>query len=110
MKTKLSPRFWCAVTLFSLMGQVAWVVENMYFNVFIYKMFHASAAEISTMVGASAFAATVTTLLVGAFSDKVGKRKLFICSGYILWGISIFAFSFVIFHSPFLTKQIVPLF
>ena len=53
MKTKLSPRFWCALTIFSLMGQIAWVVENMYFNVFIYKMFHASAADISLMVAAS---------------------------------------------------------
>ena len=94
-KTKMSAKFWAALTIFSLIGQVAWVVENMYFNVFIYKMFHASAAEISTMVGASAVAATVTTLLVGAFSDKVGKRKLFICSGYILWGISIFCFSLI---------------
>ena len=94
-KTKMSAKFWAALTIFSLIGQVAWVVENMYFNVFIYKMFHASAAEISTMVGASAVSATVTTLLVGAFSDKVGKRKLFICSGYILWGISIFAFSLI---------------
>ena len=94
-KTKMSTKFWAALTIFSLVGQVAWVVENMYFNVFIYKMFHASASDISTMVGASAVAATVTTLLVGAFSDKVGKRKLFICSGYILWGISIFSFSLI---------------
>ena len=94
-KTKMSRKFWAALTIFSLVGQVAWVVENMYFNVFIYKMFHASADDISTMVGASAVAATVTTLLVGAFSDKVGKRKLFICSGYILWGISIFSFSLI---------------
>ncbi len=92
MKTKLSPRFWCAVTLFSLIGQVAWVVENMYFNVFIYKMFNASASDIALMVGASAVAATVTTVFMGALSDRVGKRKLFICSGYILWGISIFSF------------------
>ena len=92
MKTRLSPRFWCAVTLFSLIGQVAWVVENMYFNVFIYKMFNASAGDIALMVGASAVAATVTTVFMGALSDRVGKRKLFICSGYILWGISIFSF------------------
>ena len=92
MKTKLSPRFWCAVTLFSLIGQVAWVVENMYFNVFIYKMFNASAGDIALMVAASAVAATVTTVFMGALSDRVGKRKLFICSGYILWGISIFSF------------------
>ena len=92
MKTKLSPRFWCAVTLFSLIGQVAWVVENMYFNVFIYKMFNASADDIALMVGASAVAATVTTVFMGALSDRIGKRKLFICGGYILWGISIFSF------------------
>lgn len=92
MKTKLSPRFWCAVTLFSLIGQVAWVVENMYFNVFIYKMFNASAEDIALMVGASAVAATVTTVFMGSLSDRIGKRKLFICGGYILWGISIFSF------------------
>ena len=92
MKTKLSARFWCALTLFSLIGQVAWVVENMYFNVFIYKMFNASASDISAMVAASAVAATLTTVFMGALSDRVGKRKLFICGGYILWGISIFSF------------------
>ncbi len=94
-KTKLSSKFWIALTIFSLVGQVAWVVENMYFNVFIYKMFHASAPQISMMVSASAIAATVTTILIGALSDKIGKRKLFICSGYILWGISIWSFSLI---------------
>ena len=88
-------RFWLALVIFGLTGQVAWVVENMYFNVFIYKMFHASASQISAMVSASAVAATVTTLLIGALSDKVGRRKIFICVGYILWGLSIAAFSLV---------------
>ena len=92
MKTKLSSRFWVALTLFSLIGQVAWVVENMYCNVFIYKMFHASAAQISAMVAASSVAATVTTLLMGALSDRVGKRKIFICGGYLVWGVSILSF------------------
>lgn len=88
-------RFWAALFIFSLMGQVAWVVENMYFNVFIYKMFHASAADISLMVGASSVAATVTTILIGAFTDYVGKRKVFICGGYLAWGISILAFALI---------------
>ena len=92
MKTKLYAKFWCALVVFSLMGQVAWVVENMYFNVFIYKMFNASAADISLMVAASAVAATLTTVFMGALSDKLGKRKVFICGGYIAWGISIFSF------------------
>ena len=94
-KTKASPKFWASLVIFSLVGQIAWVMENMYFNVFIYKMFGASAEAISGMVAASAVAATVTTLLVGALSDKVGKRKLFICGGYILWGISILSFCLV---------------
>ena len=92
MKSKLSGKFYLALILFSLIGQIAWVVENMYLNVFIYKMFNASAADISAMVGASAVAATLTTVFIGALSDKIGKRKLFMCGGYILWGISILSF------------------
>ena len=95
MKTKLSSKFWLVLTLFSLVGQVAWVVENMYLNVFIYDMFRASAEDISTMVAASAISATLTTVFIGALSDRIGKRKLFMCGGYILWGISILGFALV---------------
>lgn len=95
MKLKKRTRFFLALVIFSLTGQIAWVVENMYFNVFIYKMFGASASDISAMVSASAVAATVTTLLIGALSDKLGKRKIFICGGYILWGISILSFCLI---------------
>ena len=91
----LGVKFWTAMIIFSLTGQVAWVVENMYLNVFIYKMFHASASEISLMVGASSVAATLTTILIGALSDRIGKRKAFICGGYLLWGISILVFGFI---------------
>ena len=94
-KTDKNGRFYLALITFSLVGQVAWVVENMYLNVFIYKMFHATAQQISLMVAASAAMATVTTLLIGALSDKVGKRKLFICGGYIAWGISILGFALI---------------
>ena len=95
MKTKLSSRTWAVIVLFGLIGQIAWVVENMYFNVFIYKMFRASASDISLMVGASAVAATLTTVFIGALSDKIGRRKMFMCGGYILWGISILLFILV---------------
>ena len=94
-KNRKKSTFYLTLVIFSLIGQVAWVVENMYFNVFIYKMFNASAQAISTMVAASAVAATVTTLLVGALSDKVGKRKLFICVGYLVWGITIWSFALI---------------
>ena len=101
MQTKLGRKFWTAMLIFGLMGQVAWVVENMYFNVFIYKMFHASAAEISAMVMASAVMAALTTIIMGAVSDKVGKRKAFMSVGYIIWGISIVSFAYI--KSVFMT-------
>ncbi len=91
----LNGRFWAAMLVFGLMGQVAWVVENMYFNVFIYKMFNASAADISAMVMASAVMAALTTIVMGAVSDKVGKRKAFMSAGYIIWGISIISFAYI---------------
>ena len=92
---KETTKFYFALVIFSLVGQVAWVVENMYLNVFIYKMFQADAQAISKMVSASAIAATVTTLLIGALSDKLGKRKLFICGGYLCWGVSILLFALI---------------
>ena len=101
MQTKLGGKFWCAMLIFGLMGQIAWVVENMYFNVFIYKMFHASAADISAMVMASAVTAALTTILMGAASDKLGKRKAFMSVGYLIWGLTIISFAYI--RSVFLT-------
>ena len=92
---KLGKKFLIAMLLFGLMGQIAWVVENMYFNVFIYKIFNASANDISTMVMASAVVAALTTIVMGALSDKLGKRKAFISYGYIIWGISIISFAYI---------------
>ena len=92
---KLGGKFWLALTIFSLMGQVAWVIENMYLNVFIYDKFSASPDDIAAMVAASAITATLTTVFMGALSDRIGKRRLFICGGYILWGMSIFSFVIV---------------
>ena len=89
----LPKRFWPTLIIFSLVGQIAWTVENMYLNVFIYKTFGAPASAISLMVAASAVAATLTTVFIGALSDKIGKRKIFMCGGYIAWGISIMCFA-----------------
>ena len=95
MKTKLSKKFWLVLTLFSLVGQIAWVIENMFLNVFIFNMFGASSKDIATMVAASAIAATLTTVFIGALSDKLGKRKIFMCGGYIVWGVSILGFALI---------------
>ncbi len=88
-------RFWTALVLLGLIGQVAWVVENMYLNVFIYKMFSASAADISLMVALSAVSAAVTTLFIGALCDRIGKLRTVIGLGYITWGVTILAFGLI---------------
>ncbi len=35
-RSPLGGRVWAALLAFGLIGQIAWVVENMYFNVFLY--------------------------------------------------------------------------
>ena len=95
MSRKLSAKNWLSLVLVGLFGQFAWTIENMYFNVFLYNTISTDPKYIAAMVGWSAAIATLTTLVMGALSDKLGKRKLFICSGYILWGLSTAAFGFI---------------
>ena len=91
----LGGRTWAALLIFGLFGQIAWVIENMYFNVFLYNTISGDTAMIAAMVSASAVTATVTTLVMGALSDKIGRRKALIVVGYLLWGVSVAAFAFV---------------
>ncbi len=93
--TKLGARKWLTLILVGLFGQFAWTIENMYFNVFLYDTISTDPDYIARMVAWSAVAATVTTLLMGALSDRVGKRKVFICAGYMLWGLSTAAFGYI---------------
>lgn len=95
MNGKLGARKWAVIVLVGLFGQFAWTIENMYFNVFLYNTISTDPRYISAMVGASAVVATLTTLLMGALSDRVGKRRAFIALGYILWGFSTAAFGFI---------------
>lgn len=94
-KNGLGARVWAALLSFGLIGQIAWVVENMYFNVFLYNTVTGDTGMIAAMVAASAAVAAVTTLAVGALSDKLGKRKPIIVTGYLLWGLSVMAFALV---------------
>ncbi len=91
----LGARKWTILVLFGLIGQVAWTIENMYLNVYIYKTVTYEPQAIAWMVALSAVTATVATLTMGALSDKLGKRKIFMSVGYIIWGLSIIAFAFL---------------
>ncbi|HHU53417.1 MAG TPA: MFS transporter [Clostridiaceae bacterium] len=92
---KKQTKLWLVIVLFGLAGQIAWTVENMYFNIFLYNTVTTDPDAIATMVGTSAIVATVTTILIGALSDKLGKRKPFMVWGYILWGLSTMSFAFI---------------
>ena len=104
---KLSKKTWFTMCLFSFMGGIAWNIENMYFNTFLYNSVYASASEaamagsmapttaISRMVALSAIAAVLTTFLMGTLSDKMKNRKLFISVGYLLWGLVTAVFGFI---------------
>lgn len=95
MKEKLGARVWLGIILFGLVGQIAWMVENMYLNVYLYKTVTYDLNATSAMVASSAVVATVVTLFAGGLSDRAGKRKLFISIGYIFWGASVFAFALI---------------
>ena len=90
---KLSPRIWAAVILIGLVGQIAWVIENMYFNLFLYNTISTNPDYIAATVSWSAVAGTLTTMLVGYWSDRIGKRKIFLCGGYVIWGLSVASFA-----------------
>lgn len=95
MSKKLSARQWLGIILIGLFGQFAWTIENMYFNVFLYNTISTDPGYIAAMVAWSAVVATLTTLLMGALSDRLGRRKAFIVLGYLLWGVSTGLFGFI---------------
>ena len=94
MSTKLGIRKWLSFIIAGFVGQLAWAIENNYFNLYVFDCTK-QYVFIPIMTAASAAAATLTTLLMGALSDRLGKRKAFISFGYILWGISIILFAFL---------------
>lgn len=93
--TKLGGRLWTSILIFGLIGQIAWIVENMYFAKFMQYEITRDPFATTLMVALSAVAATVATIFAGALCDKSGKRKLFICFGYILWGLITMAFALI---------------
>lgn len=99
--TKLSKKVWFSLVFYGLIGQIAWVVENMYFATLCQDIFgYAGRADLSyiittLMVILSAITATLTTFIAGAFSDRLGKRKPFIGWGYFVWGLTIMLFALI---------------
>lgn len=91
----LGAKTWFSIILFGLIGQIAWVVENMYFSRFMQNEITRAPYATTLMVAFSAIFATVSTLIGGALCDRTGKRKSFICWGYLVWGFTIMMFALV---------------
>ena len=91
----LGLRLWSSIILFGLIGQIAWVVENMYFSRFMQNEITRAPWATTLMVAFSAIFATLSTLIGGALCDRSGKRKIFISVGYIIWGFTIAMFALV---------------
>jgi MFS family permease len=93
---RITSRTWSVMLALALTGQIAWAVENSWFNTFVYDTITPDPRPVAWMVAASAITATLTTLLMGTLSDRTrsrwGRRRPFILFGYILWGISTILF------------------
>ena len=83
---------WWILIVFGLVGQIAWSVENMYFNLFVFDTVAPNLEAITLMVQLSGVMATVATLLAGVLSDKYGNRRSFISYGYAIWGVTVALF------------------
>lgn len=95
MENKFSRSNWINLLLFGLIGQIAWAVENMYFNLFVFETIEPNLNAITLMVQLSGVAATFVTLIAGTLSDKLGNRRSFISFGYAIWGVTVMLFGFI---------------
>jgi MFS family permease len=100
----LTKKIWIAIILLSFAGQLAWGVENQFFNTFMYNNITPDPRPISWMVAASAVVATLTTIFMGTLSDRTrsrwGRRKPYILFGYIAWGVMTALYPSASFFQP----------
>jgi MFS family permease len=100
----LTKKIWVAIILLAFAGQLAWGVENQFFNTFMYNNITPDPRPISWMVAASAVTATLTTILMGTLSDRTrgrfGQRKPFILFGYLAWGVMTALYPSAAFFKP----------
>ena len=89
---RFSKNNWLILLLFGTIGQLAWTVENMYFNLFVYETIAPDLDTVTLMVQLSGVVATVATLIAGVLSDKIGNRRSLISVGYAIWGVTVALF------------------
>jgi MFS family permease len=91
---KLPRNILISVTLLSLAGQIAWAVENQFYNDFIDETLIAMGVPefgpiaITLLVNITTCVGTLATILMGSYSDVIGKRKPILLYGFIFWAIT----------------------
>lgn len=95
----ITTRTWIIMAALALTGQIAWAVENSWFNTFVFDTITPDPRPVAWMVAASAITATLTTLVMGTLSDRTrsrwGRRRPYILIGYVLWGLATILFPMV---------------
>ena len=72
---KIKLNVWLALIIFGLFGQIAWTIENMYLNVYIYKTVTYDPKAIAYMVSISGVIATLASVLA-ALIPAIRSSKL----------------------------------
>ena len=85
-------RFWTIIWGMGIAGQLCWNMENQWFNTFVYAKIGGNVNIVTWMVIVSALVTTISTFVFGTLSDRLGKRKVLVSAGYIIWGIATIVF------------------
>ena len=101
-KGRLSKGTWIAIILFMLISAIVGNVESIYIGLFLNNTVFKDGSlgakitltdTINLFASLSAVVSVVTTFLMGTLSEKLKNRRLFISSGFIIWGIVMLIFS-----------------
>ena len=100
MSEKLPRKTSLTILLISIAGNIAWAVENQFYNVYMYNEIAPVPLYVSLMVMITAVASTVTAIVMGAISDVKGKRRFFMIYGFIFWAFTTAIFPFAALVRP----------
>ena len=101
-KGQLSIGIWITIILFMFMSAIIGSTESMYMGLFLSNTVFKDGSmgakitltdTINLIVSLGSIISVITTFIMGAFSEKIKNRKIFISTGLITWGVVSFVFS-----------------
>lgn len=93
-KEKLARNLSISVFLISLAGEIAWAVENQFYNDFLAVTLNGLGYKdlvplaVALLVNITTCVGTIATIIMGSYSDVIGKRKPLLLYGTIFWAIT----------------------